>query len=348
MRRIRVGLIGYGLSGSVFHAPLIAAVEGLQLTRVVSTRPAKVLGDYPAVHVDADVDTLLAAADVDLVVVTTPNPTHFAYAQKALAAGKHVIVEKPFVNSLAEADSLIGLVAGTGRLLSVFQNRRWDGDFLTVRKCIDEGLLGEIISYEAHYHLFRPQVGPKWKEHTGEGSGALYDLGPHIIDQALCLFGMPRTVYADLACQRPGADVDDYFHLILGYGTLRVVLQSSSVIKKAGPRFQVHGTKGSLLKAGSDPQQGDLARGLRPGSAAWGRDREEFYGELTLGRDITAASRIETIPGCYEAYYREIYRSLAVGAPPPVTAEDGRRVIEIIECAIRSNAEKRVVTLPAT
>lgn len=346
MKKIRVGLVGYGLSGAVFHAPLISAVDGLILTRIVSSRPAKVLGDYPAVSVDADVDALLAAPDVDLVVVSTPNPTHFAYVQKALTAGKHVIVEKPFVNTVAEADQLIDLAARQGRLLSVFQNRRWDNDFLTVKKCIDEGLLGDIYNYEAHYHLNRPEVGPKWKEHAGEGSGALYDLGPHVIDQALCLFGMPATVYADLACQRPGADVDDYFQLILGYGPLRVSLRSSSIVKKAGPRYQVHGSKGSLLKSGADPQQGDLARGLRPGHPAWGRDSEEGYAELTLGRGIIAISRVETIPGCYEAYYKGIYEAITAGGPPPVSAADGRRVIRIIEYARQSHAERRVIDVP--
>jgi scyllo-inositol 2-dehydrogenase (NADP+) len=348
MKKVNVGLIGYGLSGSVFHAPLISSVEGLVLAKVVSSRPAQVLADYPDVKVVADVPALLADSDIDLVVVTTPNPTHYPYAKSALAAGKHVIVEKPFVNCTQQADELIALASRNNRLLSVFQNRRWDNDFLTVKRCIEEGLLGDIYTFESHFDLFRPEVGPKWKEHKGEGSGALYDLGSHVIDQVLHLFGQPKTVWAELAVQRPGAEVEDYFHLSLGYDRVRVVLQSSHVVKKAGPHFQVHGSKGSLVKFGVDPQQGDLTRGIRPGHPEWGKDRVEWYADLTLGRNININAKVETVPGSYESYYEGMYAAIVQGEPLPVTALEAKHVIGIIECAIQSNNERRTIVLPVS
>lgn len=343
MRKVSVGLIGYGMAGSVFHAPLVEAVPGLELAAVVSSDAAKVRQAYPAVAVVGSVKELLADPAIEVVVVASPNPTHYEYARQALTAGKHVVVDKPFAIRTAEADELIALARKAGRLLTVFQNRRYDNDFLTVRKVLEEGLLGEVLSYEARYDLYRPQLSAKWKEHAGEGSGALYDLGPHLIDQAVQLFGLPQTVFADLVRQREAAEVDDYFHLILGYGKLRVVLHSGWVVKQPGPHFQVHGTKGSLIKYGLDSQQADLQKGLRPGQPGWGRDSQQYYAELTLGTTLTAASRIESLPGAYETFYRELLLAVTKGAPLPVKAEEARNTLRIIELALRSAAEKRVV-----
>ena len=348
MQTLKVGLIGYGMAGSVFHAPLVTTVEGLELTTVVSSDAAKVRKDYPVVSVVPGVEALLSDPNIDVVVVASPNSTHYQYAKQALEAGKHVVVDKPFAIRVREADELIALAKAKGRLISVFQNRRYDNDFLTVRKVLAEGLLGEIYSYEAHYDMFRPQISSKWKEHAGEGTGALYDLGPHLIDQALQLFGAPQTVFADLANQRAGAEVDDFFHLVLGYGKLRVVLQSCWVVKQPGPHFQVHGTKGSLIKYGLDSQQPDLQKGLRPGHPQWGRDPEQFYAELTVGTAITAKSRIETIPGCYENYYKELYASITMGAPLTVKPEESRSALLVIELALQSARERRVLDFPAS
>jgi scyllo-inositol 2-dehydrogenase (NADP+) len=257
-----------------------------------------------------------------------------------------VVVEKPFVSTVQQADELIALATEKKRVLSVFQNRRWDNDFLTVKKCLEDRLLGDVYLYEAHYDLFRPQVGPKWKEHAGEASGALYDLGPHLIDQALQLFGLPDTISADLVRQRPGSDVDDFFHLVMGYGAMRVVLQASNVIKKAGPHFQMHGNQGSFIKYGMDPQQADLQRGIRPGDPRWGKDQAGLYAELTKEGDSQAGIRIETIPGSYETYYQGIYQAVTAGALPPVSAVDARHGIQVIECALKSHTEQRVISFP--
>ena len=343
MQKVAMGLIGYGMAGSVFHAPLITAVDGLELGKVVSSDAVKVRRDYPDVDVVADVRELLADQAIDAVVVASPNPTHYHYAKQALLAGKHVVVDKPFAIRVAEAEELIELAGQKGLLLSVFQNRRYDNDFLTVRKVLEEGLLGDIYAYEAHYDLYKPQITTKWKEHRGEGSGALYDLGPHLIDQAIQLFGAPQTVFADLARQRPGVEVDDYFHLILGYDRLRVVLQSCWVVKKPGPHFLVQGTKGSLIKFGLDSQQPDLQKGLRPGHPQWGRDQEAYHAELTVGADVTATSRIETIPGCYEKFYKDLYASITRGTPLAVKPEEARMALEVIELAVQSACERRVV-----
>lgn len=206
-------------------------------------------------------------------------------------------------------------------------------------------MLGDIYTYQVHYDLFRPEISSKWKEHSGEGSGALYDLGSHLIDQALHLFGLPKTVYADLAKQRVGAEVDDYFHVVLGYDTLRVILQSGWVVKKPGPHFLVHGSKGSFLKYGFDPQQNDLQRGLRPGHPEWGRDKEAFYAELAVGNELNAVAKVETIPGSYQSFYQGLYTAIAQGGPLPVAATEARDGIRVIEAAQMSVREQRVVTL---
>ncbi len=345
MKEVRVGLIGYGLSGAVFHAPLISSVHGLVLQKVVSSNPDKVRRDFPDVVVVPDVSSLLSDPAIDIIVISSPNTTHFEYAKQALHANKHVIVEKPFVNRSKDADELIRMAEQRNLLLSVFQNRRWDNDFLTVKKCIQEGLLGDIYTYEAHYDRFRPQISGKWKECELEGSGVLYDLGAHLIDQALHLFGMPDKISAEVLKQRPAAKIDDYFHLVLGYDRLRVILHAGCLVKKAGPRFQVHGSKGSLIKYGLDPQEEDLKRGLRPGHPAWGKDKEKWYAELTLGTDLNVNTRLETIPGCYQVYYKGIYEAVVNGAPLPVSATEARNTIRVIEYAMQSSSEQRVIVL---
>ncbi|WP_129357129.1 oxidoreductase [Sorangium cellulosum] len=341
--RVYVGLIGYGLAGAVFHAPLIRSVPRLRLAAIATRREGQVMTDHSGVAVHPTPEVLIAEPGIDLVVIATPNETHFPLARAALEAGKHVVVDKPFTITSAEADELIALAARRGRLLSVFQNRRWDADFRTVRHCIEQGLLGEVASYEAHFDRFRPAIKQGWREQESPGSGILYDLGAHLIDQALLLFGPPRAVTADLLAQRPGARAVDYFHLTLDHGRRRVILRSSTLAREPGPRFAVHGAGGSFLKYGIDGQEEALKAGKRPGAPAWGQEDPRWHGTL-----LTADGErrvIESLPGAYEAYYEGIAAAILDGGPPPVRAEEARDVIRVIEAAMKSSAERRTIAL---
>ena len=343
MSEIRVGLVGYGLAGAVFHAPLICSIPRLRLSAVMTSRRERVGQDLPHVRVVSGMGELLADEAIDLVVIASPTDSHFPLAKAALLAGKHVVVDKPFTVTVAEADELIHLADGKGLFLSVFQNRRWDNDFLTVKHCIGEGSLGTVSYYEAHFDRFRPQIKVGWREERGEGTGILYDLGAHLIDQALLLFGAPLAVTADVFAQREEAVVDDYFHLVLDYGRRRAVLHSATLVAAPGPRFAVHGDRGSFLKFGMDGQEDALKAGKRPGHPDWGLDAPGNYGELVLGDG--SRRRVETLRGCYEAYYEAVAERLLKGGPTPVDPRDSRDGLAVIEAARRSAAERRTVTI---
>jgi scyllo-inositol 2-dehydrogenase (NADP+) len=264
----------------------------------------------------------------------------------ALRAGRHVVVDKPFVTSSSEADELIRLAGREGRLLSVFHNRRWDGDYLTVRHCVRAGLLGRVSTYVARYDRFAPHLAGGWRERDGPGSGVLWDLGAHLVDQALQLFGLPGTVMADVGSQRPGALADDFFHVVLGYGELRAILHAGSLVRAPGPRFEVHGDKGSFLKYGVDRQAAALEAGERPGDPGWGSDAEERYGSLTTevaGLEVTG--RLATLPGSYQSFYRAMAGAVRGEGPVPVAAEDARDTVQVLEGALQSSREGRVVGL---
>ncbi|TBL79896.1 oxidoreductase [Paenibacillus thalictri] len=344
MGNIKVGLIGYGLSGSVFHAPIIRSLKGFELVKVVSSDPDKVHKDLAHVEVVANEEQLLNDAGIELVVIAAPNLQHYDLAKRSLEAGKHTIVEKPFVIESAEGEELIRLAKQKNKIISVYHNRRWDNDFLTIRSLIEHGKLGDIYTYEAHYDRYRPEVRDRWREQSLQGSGVLYDLGSHLIDQALCLFGFPEFVTADVLSQRHEASIDDYFHIVLGYGRMRVILHSGSIVKNPGPHFQIHGSKGSFVKYGLDSQEDALKSGLKPGAPLWGMDREEWYGELTFGEGDTAVkTKVETIPGSYEAYYTGMYEAIRNRQPAPVTAEEALHVIRVIEAAMKSSKEHNTV-----
>ena len=328
-QEIRVGLVGYGVAGAIFHAPLIRAVRGLHLQTVVTSRPGP-----EGVRVAASVDELLADPQIDLVVVASPSATHYSIAMAALLAGKHVVVDKPFATTVTQADDLIGLAKARGLTLSVFQNRRWDNDFLTLKRCIEEGWLGNVYHFEAHYDRFRPQVRGVWREQPGPGSGILYDLGAHLVDQALQLFGMPEYVRADVLEQREGARAVDYFHLVLEYGRRRAILHGSMLVCEPGPHFIVHGDKGSYIKYGMDSQEAALRAGGGPGGAGWGLDDPAHFGELVLA-DGTRR-RVETLPGGYEKYYEGMVESLRSTTPPPVDPAGARNGLKVIEAALES------------
>jgi scyllo-inositol 2-dehydrogenase (NADP+) len=343
---IHVGLVGYGMASSVFHAPLIASTAGLELSAVVSSQPEKVQRDFPTISVVPTLDRLLARPEITLVVIATPNETHYDLAKQALAAGKHVVVDKPFTLHTEQADELIALAHKQQVVLSVFHNRRWDNDFLTIRHLLQTGLLGEVVTYEAHYDRYRPTIRDRWRERAQPGAGTLYDLGSHLIDQALFLFGLPQAVWADVQAQRTGAQTDDYFHLVLSYPRQRVILHSASLVRQPGPRFQIHGQVGSFIKYGLDSQEDALKAGKRPGDPGWGEDRTEDYGTLTTDMgEITVEGKIKTLPGRYEAFYQEIVAALTLGKPVPVSAEEARNTVKLIEAALQSHKEQRTIRL---
>jgi scyllo-inositol 2-dehydrogenase (NADP+) len=342
LRVIRIGLIGYGLAGSVFHAPLIRSVPQLRLASVATSRREQAARDLPGVAVISEAGDLLGDPAIDVVIVASPSPTHFDLARAALLAGKHVVVDKPLASTAGEADELIALADRQGLVLSVFQNRRWDGDYLTVRHAIAEGWLGRVVYYEAHFDRFRPRIKAGWREEPGPGTGILFDLGAHLIDQALQLFGMPHAVTADIIAQRAGATVEDYFHLVLDYGQRRAVLHSATLVPGPGPRFVVHGDGGSFLKYGMDGQEDALRQGRRPGDPNWAIDAPGNDGELTSA-DGTRR-RVETLRGAYQHYYQALAACLATGAPIPVDPRDARDGLIVMEAAMRSAAERRTIS----
>jgi scyllo-inositol 2-dehydrogenase (NADP+) len=325
---IGVGLIGFGLGGAVFHAPLIQAEPRLRLRAVVTSRAGQVERDHPGVRVVASADELLADPAVELVVVAAPNAVHHELAAAALQAGRHVVVDKPFTLTTADADELIVLAESEDRLLSVFQSRRWDGDFLTVRRCLEAGLLGRVSSFISRYDRFRPVPKGGWKEEDVPGSGLLWDLGPHLVDQALQLFGLPETVWADLHVQRPGVEAVDYVHLVLGYGRLRVLLHAGMELRDPGPRFEVHGDRGSLLTRGLDLQEVDATL-------------------TTEVAGLELRGRLAGVPGDHGAFYAAMAAAVAGEGPVPVTAAEARDTVMVIEHALASSREGRVVRVGA-
>jgi len=339
MAALGVGLVGYGFAGRTFHAPVLAGVPGLRLAAVASSDAAKVHADWPDVPVHADPADLFARADVDLVVVATPNDSHHALARAALLAGKHVVVDKPFTQTLAEAQDLAALARTTNCVLSVFQNRRWDGDFLTLRGLLAGGELGRLVYFESHFDRYRPQVLPRWRDRPGAG-GIWPDLGSHLADQALQLFGRPEAIQADMGPVRDAAVTEDYFHVQLRYASgLRVVLHSTTLAAEPAPRFLVHGTLGSYSKHGVDAQEDALKAGARPSMEAsgdWGRDARD--GQLTLADGQRA---VPTVPGNYLAYYAAVRDAIQGTGDNPVPPEQAVQLMALLELGRRSAHERR-------
>lgn len=341
---LKVGLLGYGYAGATFHAPLIRSVEGLELGRFASRSREKVLERFPDAVIHDDPAAVIHDPEVDLVVVATPNHTHFPLAEAALRAGKHVVVDKPFTLDLAEARALIALAEETGRQLTVFHNRRWDSDFRSVRKAIDAGLVGDPAHLEIHFDRFRPQVRDRWREGDGPGAGVWFDLGPHLVDHALLLMGLPDRVTASLAMQRDGARSPDWAHVVLEFGTKRAVLHASMLVAGGVPRFIVHGTGGSAVKHGMDMQESQLLAGMAPGAPGWGEDGDP----LVLYDAQGNASRLPAEPGDQREFYRLIGEAVQGRAPNPVPPIQSLAVMAVIEAAERSAAEGRSVALPLT
>ncbi|HWI85456.1 MAG TPA: oxidoreductase [Sphingomonas sp.] len=337
---VNVALIGYGLAGAVFHAPLIAAEPRLRLTRVVSSRAADVARAFPDAIVSADPEGAFTDDAVQLVVIATPNKTHATLARAALLAGKHVVVDKPFVLDARDGADLIYLARDRGQMLSVFHNRRWDGDFLTVHNLVRSGRLGEIVLAEMRWDRFRPKIKEGWREVPGEGTGLLADLGPHLVDQSIRLFGYPDAIAGDIGCQRTDAFVDDYFEIGLHYGPRRVILSASSLVASPRPRFALHGSDGSFVKYGLDPQEQALRAGGGPHQPGYGEDDPAAYGLLT---DAEGSRPIPTQPGDWRIFYERVAEAILHGRPPPVDPADALAGLSIIEFARRSAREGRLL-----
>ena len=345
MQAINTALCSFGMSGVVFHAPFIHYHKGFNLYGVWERTKNLAAEKYPDVKTYRSLDELLADDAVELVIVNTPNATHYEYTKKALEANKHVIVEKPFTNTVEEGEELIALAKQKGLKLSVFHNRRYDSDFRTVQQVVQQGLLGQIIEVEIHFDRFKEELSPKThKEIPGPGIGVLYDLGSHLTDQALTLFGKPEGVFADIRTVRPVSKIDDFFEVILFYPTMRVKLKSSLLVREALPGFILHGTKGSFLKNRTDVQEVSLMAGDTPATPGYGIELESEQGLLHTEIDgKVIREKYPTLPGNYLDFFEEVYQSIRNNAPEPVTGSQALEVIKIIEAAYQSNRERRVI-----
>lgn len=339
MLPIKTGIASYGMSGLVFHAPLLHVHSGFEMVNVVERSYKGSKERYPNISVVKSFEDLLVAKDLELIIVNTPDATHFAYCKLALEADKNVIVEKPFTMKVSEAEELIELAKRKEKLLSVFQNRRWDGDYLTVKKVIQNKLLGRFVSFESHFDRYRNFIQPNtWKEEPVLGAEIVYNLGAHMIDQAYDLFGMPNSVSADIGIQRTDGKVDDFYNIVLRYDDIHASLKASYMVREEGPRYILHGTEGSFLKWGIDPQEDALKVGRYPNEANWGVEPRKLWGKLnTVLNGLHYTGRIETIPGNYLSYYDNIHDAIREGKELIVKPEQSLDLMRIIEGAIESN-----------
>lgn len=337
---IHVGIIGFGFVSKTFHIPLLQATDGY-LIRVISSRhPDDVHAMLPDVEVIPDPKKLAAHPDVDLVVIASPNETHAPLAEAAMRAGHNVVVDKPFTVTVKEARRLAVMARKSGLVLSVFQNRRWDSDFLTIQDAIRRDVVGRVVQFESRIDRFRPEVRERWREMPGPGAGLLYDLSPHLIDQTLVLFGVPETVQATTARQRRGARTDDFFQIVLRYGESVAILQCGSLVSGGTPRFSLHGERASVVKMKPDIQEDQLRAGIAPGSSKWGVDPDDatIYDGASDKTRVLKAAR-----GDQRGFYRALRETLLGRGPNPVTAEQGATVMAIIEAALRSSENGRRV-----
>ncbi|WP_148399349.1 oxidoreductase [Enterobacter mori] len=343
-KTINIALIGYGFVGKTFHAPLLQSIEGLTLAVVSSRDEEKVKRDLPNVLVVATPEEAIQHPDVDLVVIASPNATHAPLAALALNAGKHVVVDKPFTLDMQEARELIALADEKQRLLSVFHNRRWDSDFLGIKQVIEEGRLGKVKLFESHIDRFRPEVRVRWREQNVPGSGLWFDLGPHLIDQTLQLFGLPQSVQGNIATLRDGAEINDWAHVVLNYPEHKVILHASMLVAGGTSRFTVHGDKASVVKARIDQQEAQLLAGVIPGSERWGEDSDD----MVLFDAAGDATRLKTPKGDQRQYYINVRDALTGTIGNPVHPVEALAVMAVLEAAVRSSETGSTQTLELT
>jgi scyllo-inositol 2-dehydrogenase (NADP+) len=342
MTPINTALCSFGMSGWVFHAPFLQVHPGFNLYAVWERSKKLAHEKYPSVKSFDTLDALLNDEAIELVIVNTPNYTHYEFAKKALLTGKHVVVEKPFTTNSKEGSELIQIAKDRGRKLSVYQNRRYDSDYKTIRKIIHERLLGDIVEAEFHFDRYKEELSPKLhKEIPGPGTGSLYDLGSHLIDQALQLFGDPTDIFADIQALRPISKVADYFELLLYYPRLRVRLKSSYQVREPIPGYVIHGSKGSFIKPKTDVQEAMLQEGKIPDKPDWGTEPESEKGLLHTEKDGKIIREyVPSLKGNYGEYYQGIYEAIRNNKALPVSAEDGLKVVRVIETAYKSNDRK--------
>ena len=345
---VRLGLIGFGLAGRAFHAPIIRGVRGIELACIVERSGSQAQHRYPDVRVVRTLEELLADRQIQVCVVATPNVTHFDLARQCLLDGRHVVVDKPMVTNLRDAQELIRLAREQKRLLTVYQSRRWDGDFQTVKKLVESGVLGRMAEYEARYDRFRPNPKPNaWSERAQPGSGLLFDLGPHLIDQALLLFGAPLAITASVFRQREWSVVEDAFDVCLEYSCWRAMLRARSIAYAPGPHFVIHGTQGSFEKYGMDPQEEPLRQGQAPDGfdwgPHWGEDPEKQWGTLSLTVG-DSPQKVKSEPGDYRGFYANLRDAVTQGARLAVTPEQALDTMRVMQMAYRSSRERRTVS----
>lgn len=345
MKKLKSALLSFGMSGRVFHAPFITEHPGLELVGAWERSKKTIQQHYPESTSYSSMESLLQDNSIELVVVNTPTYAHYENTKSALLAGKHVVVEKAFTNTVAEAIELKKLAEQKGKVLSVFQNRRWDSDFKTVQQIVNQGILGELKEVSFSYDRFNPALSPKLhKEIPGPGAGVVYDLAPHIADQALTLFGKPTHVFADITITRELSKVEDYFEILLYYPKMRVRLRASYFAREPVPSYILHGTKGSFLKARTDIQEVSLQSGKRPVGPDWGTEPESEHGLLHTEIDgKIIRESVKSLQGNYMDYYDGVYKAIVNNQSPPVTADDGVLVMRVIEAAFTSYREKKVI-----
>ena len=348
---INVGLIGFGLAGRSFHAPVINAVPGLNLAAILQRTGSEAAVAYPNARIVRNLEELLAISDIRLIVIATPNETHVRFARQSLAAGRDVVVDKPFATSYEEAAGLVEYAQKSGRLLTVYQNRRYDGDFQAIRQVVAAGTLGRIVRFETNYDRFRPNLKPTaWREQLVPGAGILFDIGPHLIDHAMQLFGRPEAVTADIRIERESGLADDAFDVLFHYpNSMRAVLSSNILAATQRPRFLLFGTKGAFLKQTFDPQEMNLRRGEIPKGTPWGAEPEENWGLLTLSDGTKSTQRrIPSATGDYRDYYANVRDVLLGKAQPAVTLPQALDVMRALELARESNAKHCTIPWPSS
>ena len=343
MKPIVTGLASFGMSGSLFHAPFISIHPGFDLKFIVERTKNLSKEQYPGVRILRSFDELIAEPEIELVIINTPDVTHYEYTKKALLAGKHTVVEKPFVFTVEEGNELIALASRKSLMLCVYQNRRWDGDFLTIRKIVQSGVLGRVVEFHSAYQRYRNYIQEDtWKEAADGCLGITYNLGSHMVDQAFVLFGMPEAVFADLGKIRDNTVVDDYYHIHLLYPNVKVSVRASYLVKEETPRYYVHGVEGSFVKYGIDPQEEMLKAGLLPLNDDWGKEDESQWGILHTNG---FRRKVETEKGNYAGFYEEIYQTMRFGKPSSTTAAQVIKVIRILAAALESARDRKVIHL---